>query len=396
MRGKGEGSVYKRTDGLWAASVELPPRNGKRRRKVLTGKDKATVQRKLRDAQLALREQGDLPTAGQTVEQWLNHWLENIAVKEVRPKTYEGHRGVLKNHVIPTIGTVRLDKLTPAHVRRVHDAMTGAGLSSTYALLAHRVLSQALKAAEAEGRIYRNPAALTAAPRKAVTPQEALTVDEAVRVLEHIAHDPEMGACWATSLLTGARRGEVIGLTWDRVTDQLDFSWQLQRLKRTEDGRLEAPADYEYRQIRGGLYWTRPKSSAGWRIVPLVDPLRSILERYRDATAPNPWDLVFTRSRLPIDPDDHTAEWNRVLDAAGVEKHVVLHGLRHTAVDLLYAAEPPIPEPLIMEIVGHSSRATTRGYRSRGNSRQLTAAMERMYAQLAVTQDAPSLGVTGP
>lgn len=381
MRGKGEGALYKRSDGLWAASVELPSRDGKRRRKVITGKDKGTVQRKLRDAQLALREQGDLPTSGQTVERWLTYWLDNIAVKEIRPKTYEGHSGVIRNHIIPAIGAVRLDKLTPAHVRRVHDSMTSRGLSSTYALLAHRVLSQALKAAEAEGRLYRNPAALTAAPRKAVVPQEALTVEEAIQVLGHVANDREMGACWATSLLTGARRGEVIGLTWDRVTNQLDFSWQLQRLKKSEDGTLQAPADYEYRQIKGGLYWTRPKSSAGWRVVPLIDPLKSILERYALATPENEWGLVFTRNGLPIDPDDHTAAWNDVLDEAGVEKHVVLHGLRHTAVDLLYDAG--VAEADIAEIVGHSTRATTRGYRSRGSSKRLTAAMERMYAQLA-------------
>lgn len=46
-----------------------------------------------------------------------------------------------------------------------------------------------------------------------------------------------------------------------------------------------APSDYEYREIANGMYWTRPKSRAGWRIIPLVDPLRTILETHTSKTA---------------------------------------------------------------------------------------------------------------
>lgn len=382
MRGKGEGSVYKRaSDGLWCATLELPPTDGKRRRKVITDKTKNGVIRKLTDEKMRLRERGDLPSATQTVEQWLTYWLEHVASKELRPKTAASYRTVVNGHIIPAIGTVRLDKLTPAHVRRVHDRITGLGLSSTYALNAHRVLSRALTIAEAEGRVYRNPAKLTSAPRKALVPQEALTVDEAIQVLAHVANDPQMGARWATSLLTGARRGEVLGLTRDRVTDVLDLSWQLQRLTQNSAGGLDAPADFESHQLIGGLYLTRPKSNAGYRIVPLVQPLRSILERYIQATPDNPWGLVFTHNGRPIDPDQDTARWNQVLDAAGIDKHVVLHGLRHTAIDLLY--EAGVSEATISEIAGHSTRAVTRAYKSRGNRKQLIEAMEKMAALLA-------------
>lgn len=381
-RGKGEGSVYKRaSDGLWCGSLELPSADGKRRRKTITGKSKNDVIRKLSDAKIQLRQRGDLPTAGQTVGQWLTYWLEHVAGKELRPYTVANYRTVLTNHVIPVIGKVTLDRVTPAHVRRVHAAIIEKGLSSTYALNAHRVLSSAFTTAEREGRIHRNPAKLTAAPRKAVAPQEALTVPEAIQVLQHIANDPLMGARWATSLLTGARRGEVLGLERDRVSDVLDLSWQLQRLKLTENGKPDVPADFEYRHLTGGLYLTRPKSSAGWRIVPLVDPLKSILERYIEATPDNEWGLMFTRGGgRPLDPDQDSKAWRRVLSETGIEKDVVLHGLRHTAVDLLY--EAGVPEALIMEIVGHSTRGVTRSYKSRGNRKQLTEAMERMSALL--------------
>jgi len=119
---------------------------------------------------------------------------------------------------------------------------------------------------------------------------------------------------------------------------------------------------------------TRPKSSAGWRIIPLVEPLRSILHAHTANREPG---LIFTRDGLPWDPDGASAEWKNALKAAGITADdVSLHGARHGAVDILF--EAGVPEAVISEIVGHSSRAVTRGYKSKGNTRQLTDAMNKM------------------
>jgi Site-specific recombinase XerD len=396
VRGKGEGSVFKdRATGLWTAIIELPPRNGKRRRKVVRRKTKAALLDAMADVASELKKRGDLPTKGQTVEQWFTYWLREIAAKDVRPKTLDGYRASVA-HIVKAIGKVKLEKVTAAHVRRVHDHITETlGFSSTTALLAHRVMAVSFKAAMREGRIGRNPTELLNAPRKAVAPQEAFDVDEAMRVLEHVSHDPVMGARWATALLTGARRGEVIGIERDRVTDQLDLSWQLQRLTLTETtGVPNVPADFEYRHLLGGLYLTRPKSNAGWRVIPLVDPLRGILERHMASTPDNQWGLLFTSNGRPIDPDQDSARWKDVLTATGIEKNVVLHGLRHTAVDLLYLAG--VPEDLIMEIAGHSSRSVSQSYKTRGkvNRARLDDAMER-FSALFTRPDGGRLGKPG-
>lgn len=397
MRGKGEGAVYRvpadksKPLKYWTGAIELPPHDGKRRKVTIRRKNKAQLLTELDQARENLKLRGDLPTKNQTVEQWLTYWVEQIAAKEVAPNTVAGYRSIVYNHLIPAIGPVKLNKLTPAHLRRVYDTMLGAGLSSTYALLAHRTMSKSFEIALREGRIARNPAKLLSPPRKAVAPQEAFDVDEAIGVLEHVAQDPHMGARWATALLTGARRGEVIGLEVDRVTDVLDLSWQLQRLKLTTvDGKPEVPADYEYRHLTGGLYLTRPKSSAGWRIIPLFDPLKAILQRHIAAMEPNAYGLLFTIDGRPIDPDRDTKNWNAVLAASGIEREVVLHGLRHTFVDLLYLAG--VPEDIITEIVGHSSRTVTRGYKSRGtaNRLRLDDAMERFSALLTTPADGRS------
>jgi len=383
MRGKGEGAVYKRSaDGLWCAALELPPLDGKRRKKVLTSKSKAEVLRKLAAARKELERSGDIPTASQTLETWLTYWLDKVAAKRVRPSTLYTYRRQLESQVIPVLGKTRLDKLTAAHIRRLHDHMNDAGLSSTYALTTHRLLSKALTDAVREGRVGRNVATLVDAPKLGRSDGEALTVDEAIRVLDYArasldsdAYDPAP-VLWATYLLTGIRRSELLALEWDRVTDVIDLSWQLQRIK-------DMNSTLEQRHLTGKLYLTRPKSKSGWRIIPLVDPLKSMLEAHRRRSPSNPYGLVFARADgQPIEPSRASAAWKSWYTDVGLtDKHVPLHYLRHTAVDLLYAAG--VDDDIKTEIVGHSNRSMTQAYKTKGNRPRLTDAMERFSALLA-------------
>lgn len=376
MRGKGEGSIFKDSRGLWNGVIELPSHNGDRRRKVVRRKDKKELLLEMQRLQAELSRQGDLPTGGQTVEQWMNYWLREIAAKSVRPNTLDGYQRTVHNHILPAIGKVKLEKLTPTHIRRVHDAILDKGLSPTTALLAHRVMTTSFKVAMREGRMGRNPAALTEAPRKKPAELHALDLDEAIHIIRSTALDP-LGALWATVLLTGARRGEVLGLERDRVGDVLDLSWQLLRLPLSGvDGKPNVPVDYEYRHLAGGLYLTRPKSRKGWRIIPLVGLLRQHLERHMAMTPDNEWGLLFTKNGRPISPDQASRDWRAMLKSVGIEKDVRLHDGRHTNVDLLY--EAGVPEDMISELVGHSTRTMTQGYKSLGNRARLTDSYLRL------------------
>ncbi|WP_336629951.1 MULTISPECIES: tyrosine-type recombinase/integrase [unclassified Microbacterium] len=378
-------ALKKDSRGYYTYVIELPPTwtpEGKRvrRRKVIRGKDRAAVRRKAVKAENELLESGDLSTDGLKVSQWFALWLTRIE-REVRPTTFNGYRSVVKNHIVPGLGpSTLLDKINGDSIRRVYAKMSAAGKSSTYMLNAHRVMSTSFEDAVREGRLYRNPAKLVKAPRAAAVTLDVLSTEESVRLLEYVSTLDD-GARWATGLLTGARRGEVIGLELDRVGSMLDLSWQLQRLRRAKNGTPIAPADYEYRHIKGGLYWTRPKSNAGWRIVPLVDPLKSILERHIERSEPNEYGLLFTENGRPRDPDRDTKAWNALLATVFPGRNVRLHDLRHAAVDLLYTAG--VPEDLIQEIVGHSTRAMSRAYKSKGNHERLTAAMKQMSALIA-------------
>jgi len=395
-RPKGEGGIYQRADGLWCAAVQLPESaDGKRRRKVVARKDKAEVIKELRRLKDELARHGNLATSSITVAAWMNRWLDEIAPVKIRPKTLAGYRTVVNGYILPVLGRKRLEKLTAQDVRALHTAIQTTPkdpalrglkevpegtemLSSTYALLAHNVLATALKVALREGLVTTNVCDLVDRPRKRKAEQGALELDEAIAFLKHLAthldgqdEQAKMNAAmWATALLTGARRGEILGIEKDRVGEVLDLSWQLQRITDIS----KAPADWEHRHLRSTLYLTRPKSSAGWRIIPLVEPLRSILHAHIKGREDG---LIFTRNDLPWDPDGATEEWSKALKAAGIAADdVSLHGARHGAVDILL--EAGVHEAVVSEIVGHSNRATTRAYKSKGNTRQLTDAMNKM------------------
>lgn len=390
-RGKGEGSISKLANGLWEVKIELPrDRDGKRRRKVVRRKNKSDAIKVLRDLKAELAKTGDLSTSSVTLETWSEHWLTERA-KKLAPNTVAGYRVAFRDYINPMLGKKKLDKLTPQDVKHLHDTIQETPkdkalrelsdppegteyLSSTYALLVHNSLSGALKMAVREGKLSRNVCELVDKPSKRHTTEEVLSLEEAIKLIQYLATHPH-GALWTTYLLTGARRGEIIGLEIDRVLeDHLDLSWQTQRITDIDS----APKDLEYRHIGKSLYLARPKSKAGWRTPPLVPELAELLRREIGDRREG---LVFLRDGEPWDPADASKEWKVVLAEARVNEKVKLHGARHTAVGLLY--ELGVSEATIMQIVGHSTVSVTRRYGQAGNKRAMQDAIAKLSTALS-------------
>lgn len=390
-RGKGEGSLHKNSNGLWEVKIELPrDRDGKRRRKVVRRKNKADAIKVLRELKAELDKTGDLATSSVTLEAWSEHWLTERA-KKLAPNTVNGYRVAFRDYINPMLGKRKLDKLTPQDIKHLHDTIQETPkdkalrslsdppegteyLSSTYALLVHNALSGSLKMAVREGKLSRNVCELVDKPSKRHTTEEVLTLEEAIKLIGYLTTHPD-GALWTTYLLTGARRGEIIGLEVDRVMeDHLDLSWQTQRITDRES----APKDHEYRHIGKSLYLARPKSKAGWRTPPLVPELAELLRREIGDRKDG---LVFLRDGEPWDPADASKEWKVILAGAGVNEKVKLHGARHTAVGLLY--ELGVSEATIMQIVGHSTVSVTRRYGQAGNKRAMQDAIAKLSTALS-------------
>ncbi len=389
-------SIYQRADGMWVAVLELPTRAGKRRRRLLYASSQSAVKQKLKVERRVLEDRGDLPTSSPTVAWWFNYWIKQVAPATIRPNTLVGYESVVRNHIVPAIGKKKLAKLTPDDIRQVHDRILstpkkssdpdGPKLSTSYALNAHRVMARALKIAEREGKLGRNPCDLMDAPRKRKPQLEVLDVTEAKQVLRAAAvaldapgeYDP-MPMLYAYYLLTANRRGEALGLQYDRLSTYIDVNVQLQRIRDVES----APADYSTQHLSGNFYLVETKTQAGNRVLPLVDPLKSMLAIHSERAGVSRHGLVFCHEDgSPIDPDSVTVGWQRWLTRSGItDKHVRLHDLRHTTVDLLYEAH--VPEDLIIEIVGHSTRMQSRAYKVRRSDPRLTSAMEALSGLLS-------------
>lgn len=387
MRGKGEGAVFKdKRSGLWTAVIELPSEGGDRKRKFIRRKSKADLLDALAEQKNLLKAKGYLPNAAMTTDEWFSYWLDLVS-KRVRPNTYDGYMRMINNHVLPVLGGKRLTRVEPRDIERVYSRILDKSLSSTTARLAHNVLSVSFKDAMTRKRLVINPMEAVDKPLKSTAKVQAFDHEEALTVLEHVMQDEKFGARWAMALLTGARRGEVLGLEFDRITPEgIDISWQLQRISRSsETGLPIAPANFEYRHVYGTLYLTKPKSEQSDRFIPMFGLLWTILQKHIEAVGPNKYGLVFTNGGRPIDPTRDSKRWKEVLKATGIEKDVVLHGLRHTAVDLLFLAG--VPEDLISDIVGHSAKDMTRNYKSRGTVQRarMQAAIgnfEELFSQL--------------
>lgn len=383
-RTKGDGSLYRRADGMWVGSVEMGvTADGRRRRKVVTHSTHAGALEKLRKARRDVEVHGVVPTRSVTVEQWLARWLDEICAPRVKPRTLDSYRSHARL-VGSLVGSVRLDKLSASHVRKMRadilrPAPDGTTRSSTTALHCHRLLSKALKDGVREGVVLRNVAELTDAPAKVIHEARPLSGDQARDFLRYVSDDP-MAARWALALIYGTRQGESLGLTWDAVNfddEWIDLEWQLQRLTWRHGcarpcGRKPAscpernhgiPAGVEYREVEGAWVLTRPKRGKRRR-VPLIPQMAAFLRlRLEQAKFdPNPHGLVFARpDGMPLAPTADNAAWHANLDALGFPS-TPLHDARHTAATLLL--ELGVDANVIQAILGHSDVLTTRGYQT--------------------------------
>mgnify|MGYP003893509151 CR=1 FL=1 len=281
-RPRGTGSIYQRkSDQLWVGSVIVGTRpDGRPDRRAVYAKTKSDAQRKMRDV-MRQRDRGELGDSGNTratIQQWSEAWLTMHAHK-VRPKTLATDRGVVRKWIVPTIGRRRLADLTPADVRKLRDAVTDAGNTTTTAAHAQRTLMTMLKAAVREGLTVPPRVFLVDMPSKSVNDRSAIPVDQALAMLR-VARERPDATRWVAALLQGMRQGEALGLTWDCVNldaGLLDVSWQLQSLTKGH----ATPDRWEARHLVDGYWLTRPKTNAGQRLIPLVPWMRAALVEAR-------------------------------------------------------------------------------------------------------------------
>jgi hypothetical protein len=356
-------------NGLWigAISVDGWTETGSRRRIPLAAKTEAGVRKKLRDKLLQIERDG-VPSASAsartTVKDWAEQWLD-ITTHKLRPKSYATDASAVRKWIIPTIGHKRLAQLTPGDRRAVANKQRDAGRKSSTALRTDTTLVSMLQAAMIEGHHIPANVFLVARPTINANDRQAMETDEAIAVLGVAAGLPHASR-WVAALLEALRQGEALGLTWPCVKPGglpvMDISWQLQSLpyidRRNKALGFRVPDGYESRHLEGALHLTRPKTSAGQRIIPLVPWMDSALEAWREVAPHSPHGLVWPATDgRPADAKQDLEEWYALQDAAGHIHHpsgrfYYGHETRHTTISLL--KELGVDDAVIAQIVGQS------------------------------------------
>lgn len=371
-RERGEGSLYKRADGMWIGRVDLPPdETGRRPQKTVSSRDKATAIAKLRDLRRDVANGLVAPAPDRlTVESWMQTWLDTIAKPRLRPRTLQTYRSAVKCNIVPHIGDKKLAKLTPAQVLAMHQMILKAGRSTRTAEIAHKTLTKALDDAVRHGKISRNVAEHVDGPKVLSTKRKGITSKQAKIFLRSaIEREDPMATRWAAALLTGARQGELLGLQWSQVDFEnrmIYFEWQLQRLPLKKGAGPQAPDRFDVEPafkhipLYRGWALTPLKTEGSERDIPLPEPLAALLLKYKSQWRSNPWNLIWVSDRgTPISSRDDTAAWKAALRTAGVPV-IVMHAARNTTATLLL--EAGVDAHVVAAIVGHTDVVTTRGY----------------------------------
>lgn len=342
-RGRGEGGVYQRADGLWVGTLSLGYNaEGKRLRKTVYGATKKEAQEELRKLQNDAANGINLTMEKLTLSAWLTRWLAMIK-PAVEPNTYRYYETQSRLHVAPYLGQIQLAKLAAVHVQGLYSALAAAGVKTPTQQRAGLTLTVALNEAVRLNLIPANPASKVRKPKVDPVEVEVFDLDQLGRFLQAARKDRHY-PYYITALDSGARPGELLALMWDDV----DF----------EGGFLSITKSLE--EIGGHVRVKATKTAKARRRIDLSTETLAVLAEHRKAAlaagqisspvfsnASGGYQLQCTLLRDSLKP---------LLKKADLPS-VGLYVLRHTCATLLLLAE--VPAKVVSERLGHSKIGIT-------------------------------------
>ena len=369
---KGEGSVFKRSDGRWIAQITLE--DGRQKQYYAKSEKDANV--KLRKA-LDELERGSLITEkDQTLKEYLEHWLEHVKRPSIKIGSYLRYRDLLDLYILPALGHLPLRKLKPEHLEAFYSRLQkegradgNGGLSAKTVRLVHGILYQSLEAAVKRRRIAYNVCHDVTLPRIERKEMLTLTAEEAQQLLA-TAKGHRLEALLTLALTTGMRRGELLALQWK------DIDWK--------DGSLQIRRSVS-RYAGQGFKVSEPKTKQSRRKIVLPAFVLEALKEHRTRQleeclqAGPAWEnhgLVFANNYGNfLNPSHLGIDFHKLLNKAKLPL-VRFHDLRHTAASLLLKMK--VSPKMVQEILGHSHIEMTLGIYSHVLPGIHEEAMEKM------------------
>lgn len=207
-----------------------------------------------------------------TLSEWIEQYLTNREkIGKQRPNTLKSDRSLSK-HLVRGLGPEFLADITPAMITGLYASMRSDGVGDTTVKQCHRLLKAIMRQAVDNGLISANPADKASAPKRPVPRRQSLSPEDAARLAALCeAGEPTANKTAVyIALATGARPGEIMGLTWAGVELVADRPFIRFALQHMGGGRL-AP-----------LKTDRDDNPIG-RVVPIDSRTVSILSAWRVA-----------------------------------------------------------------------------------------------------------------
>lgn len=299
---------------------------------------------------------------------YLTRWLTQKRAEGLGAKTIARYEGIVRDYIVPEIGSIPITKLAVAHVKHALTAWRAASrkdrkrgkLSDRSIHHIFSTLKAALADAVKDEAVKRNVCDAVRAPSKGRSSVRAIDETAALSLLERLDETP-LGPPTRIALFTGLRRGELLALRW---TD-IDLDGRTLYVRRS----LELVKDENGSSVP---HFKEPKTEKSRRAVALpaqavatLRAQRAALGRQRlelglpatanDLVFPEPEPLQWNPAR-PWSPDRFSAQFYWKMTMSGLPK-VTFHGLRHSFASI--ALRAGVPLKVVSEQLGHTSVKTT-------------------------------------
>lgn len=274
-----------------------------------------------------------------TVAQWIKQWLQSKV--QITKATLVGYETHLKLYILPALGALRLQDLSPLHVQECYNQLQKRGLSPRVIEYSHSIFHQSLNKAVNLGFLVRNPSEHIERPAKERRGFTFLTPDQMDSLLK-ASEASGLRVLWMLLLTTGLRPGEALALRWS------DLEGDTLRVNRT----LQRVAKGRYEVAEGAA-----KTEGSLRAVTLpTSTLVALKEhRLRSGVAHG---YIFSDARGNfLNPHNVRHRWKTALAKAGLPSNIRLYDTRHSHATALLNAGVALSG--IADRLGHSSTRVT-------------------------------------
>lgn len=296
-----------------------------------------------REVKLGYSEDGEL-----SFEEYAERWLARQT--KYAPSTLASYRRMLAQ-TYPHIGQIKLNRLRPIALENMlmelrkrtrHGKTVQEATVQKYLTVVSAVLSDAKR----NEIIQKNPARMIDLPATEKVDQQIPTPEEAKRLLEILANEPEeYKLFYALAIYTGCRRGELCALRWS------DFTCV------GYDGILTVQNSRSSVLGQGIAEGTTKNGKA--RTIYLYDDMMSLLRGYghykQEEAKQNKRrfsEYLFVNANgTPIHPDTFTKHLRRIYDENGFSRHFHLHTLRHYFVSTMLHSG--VDKQTVADLAGH-------------------------------------------